>query len=298
MVARPAPHPNQRSIASLPIELRRTTVPPAVRAWITRATGSAVTGVRRLPGASSTAVHGVRLAEGHRLVLRRYVWPGFLNDEPLAPVREVDALRFAAARALPVPEVVAADVDGSDVGDGIPVLLMSNLAGRAVAVPDLRRLADVAAAIHDVDASAFGHGYAPWYRGTTVTAPPASSRPALWEAAIERWHTAMPADPATFIHRDLHPGNVLWSRGVATGVVDWANACRGPRGCDIAHCRANLVRLAGPEEADRFSAAYEAVTGVAHDPFWDLAATLEHGPSYWTPAQVAASEPVLARALF
>jgi hypothetical protein len=51
-------------------------------------------------GRSSTAVHGLRLFDGRRLVLRRYVWPAFLEDEPVAPSRELDALRFGFARGL------------------------------------------------------------------------------------------------------------------------------------------------------------------------------------------------------
>ena len=79
-------HPNQRALRELPVELRRTTVPADVRSWIERLADSAIVGVRRLPGASSTAVHSVAFDNGQRLVLRRYVWPGFLEDEPTAPL--------------------------------------------------------------------------------------------------------------------------------------------------------------------------------------------------------------------
>jgi len=296
-VTRVERHPNQREISSLPVELRRTSVPPGVRAWIAENAGAAVASVRRLPGASSTAVHGVWLADGTRLVLRRYVWPGFLENEPDAPAREVDALQFARAAGLPVPEVVAADVTGAAIGDGIPALLMTFLRGRAVAMPDLRRLAEAAAAIHAVPADGLGHEYFPWYADTTVGPPAASNRPALWERAVDVWHNAMPAYEPSFIHRDFHPGNVLWSRGSVTGVVDWANSCRGPWGCDVAHCRGNLVDLGGQEAADTFLAAYEAVTGNSYDPFWEIASVLEHGPSWWTDEELAASEPRLERAL-
>src|SRR5712692_751936 len=102
-----AGHPNQRDIASLPVELRRTTVPAPVRDWVRRETGAAVVKAKRLAGASSTSIHGLYLSDGTRLVLRRYVWPGFLEDEPMAPQREVDALRFASSRRLMVPNVVA-----------------------------------------------------------------------------------------------------------------------------------------------------------------------------------------------
>src|SRR5204862_5155798 len=90
-------HPNQRTLQSLPVELRRTTVPPAVRSWIERVTGGrSVERVKRLPGASSTAVHRLWFEDGGpTLVLRRYVWRGFVEAEPDAPPREVDALQFA-----------------------------------------------------------------------------------------------------------------------------------------------------------------------------------------------------------
>ena len=81
-------HPNRRPISSLPKELRRTTVPPQVRDWVTRETGATVVRAKRLPGASTTAIHGLSLSDGTRLVLRRYVWPGFVEDEPIAPRRE------------------------------------------------------------------------------------------------------------------------------------------------------------------------------------------------------------------
>jgi aminoglycoside phosphotransferase (APT) family kinase protein len=281
---------------SLPVELRRTSVPPPVRAWVARQVGAPVERVRRLPGASSSAVHGLHLAGGTRLVLRRYVWPGFLEAEPLAPAREVDALALASSCGLPVPRVVAADLTGEDVGDAVPVILMTFLPGRAVPVPDLGDLARLAATIHDIDSGDFGHDYFRWYHGEAAV-PPAATRPDLWEAAIELWDTAMPRFRPSLVHRDFHPGNVLWSRGRLSGIVDWANACRGPWGCDVAHCRSNLIELSGADAADGFLAAYESLTGRTYDPYWDLASILEHGPSHWTRGRVVENEPRLARAV-
>jgi len=292
-----ARHPNQRELTSLPKELRRTTVPPQVRDWIARATGATVVRARRLAGASSTAIHGLTLSDGARVVLRRYVWPGFLDGEPDAPRREVDALRFAHTHGIAVPDVVAADVTGAAVGDGVPVVVMSFLPGRAVAQPDLARLARVAATIHDVDADGFPHAYFPWYAAGAARPPAHSDRPELWQAAYTQWRDHVPAYAATFVHRDFHPGNVLWSRGRATGVVDWPNACRGPWGCDIAHCRDNLVSLAGPAAADRFLAEYESLTGRTYDWFWEIASILEHDDDEWTPARLAEVEPRLEHAL-
>jgi RimJ/RimL family protein N-acetyltransferase/aminoglycoside phosphotransferase (APT) family kinase protein len=290
-------HPNHRELASLPAELRRPVVPPRVRVWAETATGATIVRVRRLAGASSTAVHAVYLANGRRLVLRRYAWPGFLAAEPIAPRREFDALRFAFARGLPVPEVIAADLSGQDVGDGVPVLLMTYIAGRPLADPDSHRLAELAAAIHDVDATALGHDYFPWYQRTMTAAPSASTRPALWERAVELWHTAMPGYRPTLIHRDFHPGNVHWLRNKPSGIVDWPNACRGPRGCDVATCRGNLIDLVGADAAVRFVAAYCEVTGEEYHPYWEMASILESDPADLTRPLLDTLEPRLECAL-
>ena len=253
--------------------------------------------VRRLPDSTTAALHRIDLVDGRRLVLRRYVWAFFLVEEPIAPQREADALRFAHANGVAVPEFVAADVTGEEVGDGVPAVLMTFVGGKTVEAPDVRRMAEVAAAIHSVDATKFDHVYYPWcvdeLRGPPVTA----KRPDLWAAAIELRAAAMPAYRPVFVHRDFHPGNVLWSRGRCSGIVDWVNACRGPVGCDVAHCRANLIELAGEAVADQFVAVYESLTGTIHDPYWDVASVLEHTASKWTPPNVAAAERRLERGL-
>lgn len=244
---------------------------------------------RRLPGASSSAVHRLALADGRFVVLRRYVWRQFLEHEPEAPRREIDALRFARRNALPAPEVVATDVNGTSVGDGVPTLVMSLVPGRAIAVPDLPTLARIAADVHAVSASAFAHRYFPWYRDALTDPPSGATDRRLWHRAIEIWHTHMPAYSPGFLHRDFHPGNVLWKGDVAH-VVDWANACAGPWGCDVAHCRDNLIQLSGFEAADRFLHCYRDVTGADYDPYWEIASVLEHSPESFNNQRLTISE--------
>ncbi len=77
-----------------------------------------------------------------------------------------------------MPEVVAVGVSGDDVRDGVPVVLTTFLPGRALAAPDVERLA--AAIRRDVAG--------------------------LWETAIELWFDAVPQYQPTFVHRDFHPG--------------------------------------------------------------------------------------------
>jgi len=236
------------------------------------------------------------LANETSTVLRRYVWRWVLEDDPDVPRREVEALRFGARSGLPVPEVLAADIDGASVGDGVPALLMTLVPGRPVSVPDLRALATVGAGIHAIDASPLAYRYFPWYRDALADAPPGVTDQRLWRRAIEIWHTQMPEYRPGFLHRDFHPGNVLWRRGEAH-VVDWANACAGPSECDVAHCRDNLVHLSGFDAADLFLRRYREVTGADYHPYWEIASVLEHSPSSFDAQRVAISETRLRAAL-
>jgi aminoglycoside/choline kinase family phosphotransferase len=97
---------------------------------------------------------------------------------------------------------------------------MTYLSGRPAAVPELLRLAETAASIHAVNADDLGHDYFPWYEDEMTTPPPLTRRRALWELAIDLWRSALPEYQPTFIHRDFHPGNLLWSRTRLTGMVD------------------------------------------------------------------------------
>lgn len=286
-------HPNYRDPRSLPVELRRTGVPAPVRAWVERQVGARVVSWRRMPGASTSAVHAVRLSDGTVVVLRRWVWPWVLLDEPVIVRRELDALAVAESAGLPAPRVVAADPTGERIGDGVPVVVMSRLPGRAMRATDVRRLAEAAAGIHRVNAGGLRHDYFRWCLGELTAPPSGASEPRLWDRALALRATGMPDYRSCFIHRDYHPGNVLWRRGVVSGVVDWTDACRGPWECDIATCRANLRRLAGPQQAEEFLDAYVALTGRSFHPYWDLNHLLENGAEHWTPDVVRETEPVL-----
>lgn len=290
-------HPNHRDSHVVPPALRRAPIPASTLGWLERELHARVRRVRRLQGASSTAVHGVWLVGGRRVVVRRYAWQGFLDSEPRAPAREADLLRFAAGTGIPAPRLLAADLAGHHSGGGVAVVVMSFCPGRVSATPDVARLAELAATVHDVDATTVGHEYFPWYSDVMTPPPVDATVPAVWERALALWHAGPPHFAPRLIHRDFHPGNVLWSHGRVSGLVDWANACSGPLGCDLAHCRTNLIRLAGNVVADDFLAAYRSLTGREYDPYWEIAAVLEHSPSHWTRADIGQAETRLAAAL-
>jgi aminoglycoside phosphotransferase (APT) family kinase protein len=251
-----------------------------------------------MPGASSVAVHETRLADGRALVLRRYVWAGYLDSEPDAPDREVAALTYAVAHGIAAPVVVAADLRGAEIGDGVPAILMSRLAGRAHAAPDPDALAAVAATLHRAGGSDFTHVYAPWCRDTSTVPPTGCRDPRQWAEALDIWKGVEPGYQPRFIHRDFHPGNLLWHRARFCGIVDWSNACAGPPGLDVAVCRGNLYDWAGAELADAFVAAYERLVDQRHDAYWDIAQILEDD---WDltddPTRVIEAEDLLSAAM-
>jgi aminoglycoside phosphotransferase (APT) family kinase protein len=222
--------------------------------------------------------------------------------------REARVLSLLATTAVPAPELVAVDADGSACG--APSVLMTRLPGRVTFEPPdmeswLRQMAAALSRIHaiDRDAQAAVQPYRP-YHDFAAMEPPAWSRQAdVWRRSLDVVTRPPPAFDACFIHRDYHPGNVLWARGRLTGIVDWVNASWGPPGIDVGHCRLNLALLHGPDIADRFLACCEAEFGsLEGQPFWDLVAALDggflsHGRVYsgWTDAGVRGLTPALLR---
>jgi aminoglycoside phosphotransferase (APT) family kinase protein len=228
----------------------------------------------------------------HRLVLRRFVRADWRAEEPDAPTREAAALDLVRRCPLATPRLVALDPDGTDLGE--PAVLMARLRGRIDWDPPdleafLRRLAAALPRIHstplppDPGIPAYG----PYELGLS-DAPPGSDRPDVWRRAIEVFNGPAPSAEDLFIHRDYHPGNVLWSRGDVSGVVDWVHASVGSPYVDVGHCRGNLADRFGLEAADRFLDLYRAESGRGdYDPYWDIVAALGgrseddylHGPS-------------------
>ena len=63
------------------------------------------------------------------------------------------------------------------------------------------------------------------------------------------------------VHRDFHPGNVLWHGDPITGVIDWAETSWGPPDLDVAHTITNFALLHDLQSADAFSAASGGAAG-------------------------------------
>ena len=238
--------------------LLRSRPPRQALAWAAARLGGRVISARALRGGMSSAVHLITVqrsvAERDQAVLRRYVRPD--PDEPDPAAREARALRLAEAADVPTPALLAVDPDGTEAG--VPALLMTRLPGRVDWWPSdldrwLERLAGLLPRIHG---TALPPGvtlppFAP-YRQDSYRPPGWARYPRVWERAVEISLGPAPDLPAVLLHRDFHPGNVLWRRGRVSGVVDWLGACAGPAAPDVAHCRVNLLTM-GAEVAERFT---------------------------------------------
>ena len=260
--------------------LLRSRPPRTALAWAGAALGGTVVSVRPLRGGLSSAVHAVTVAlrggRTVRAVLRRYVRPELNVEEPGISAREERTLRFVQTLDLPTPQFLAADHTGAAAGT--PAILMSLLPGRVEWSPPgagnwLRRLAHLLPSIH---AGAPPPGviapFAP-YAQERYDPPGWARRPTVWERAVEIFHGPAPSGPEVFIHRDFHPGNVLWRGGKVTGVVDWQFASIGPPSADVGHCRGNLLPFGG-DVADRFTAIWEDITGLTYHPWGDIVAII------------------------
>ena len=258
----------------------RAAPPVEALAWVSHVTGGVVESCEVLLGAGSSAMHvvTVRRNEGQleEVVLRRYVLPGELHDPGIAD-REAAALAFVEPVRVPTPRLIGCDSTGARAG--VPAVLMSRLDGRPVWEPRHRQswceqLAETMEMVHDTQlpAGTAISEYHPYSQASYV--PPAwARRPSVWERAVEVFHGPAPTGSSRFVHRDFHPGNVLWERGRLTGVVDWQHACVGPPVVDVGHLRLNLF-FSDRDLAELFTDTWERLTASAYDPWADVAAII------------------------
>ncbi len=259
---------------------------PETLGWVAACVGKGgrVVGHRRLTGGVNSAVHRLSV-ERHGIttfvVLRQY--PAGSVALRSAMEEEIANLSVVSGSGLPVPTILATDVNGAATG-GAPSLLMTRLPGHVHLTPAdhrpwIERIAELAARLHAVDLPA--PPFRPWVDSWITPVgqfqvPAGARRPAVWRAAFDAMESAPPEDGVVFLHGDFLPVNLLWSRGKITGLTDWNGIHRGSRAIDVGQCRRYLASLYSPRWAEELRSSYESVAGVPLHPWWDLYALLHH----------------------
>jgi aminoglycoside phosphotransferase (APT) family kinase protein len=204
--------------------------------------------------------------------------PGRAEAPERLPV-EVAVLGALQGSGLPVPQPVAVDPTGRSAG--APALLMTRLPGVLRLDPPaparLRAVAEALVLLHALDPPPEAPPHVPLHVPPDPPAPPAvpawTADRQAWERALQALREEPPPYRSVLLHRDAHPGNLLWDGDRLTGVVDWAGACTGPPALDVAHCAVDLALLHGPEAADALREAYAGAGGHPGEraAWWDLA---------------------------
>jgi aminoglycoside phosphotransferase (APT) family kinase protein len=242
-------------------------------AWAEDVLGRALLEVEPLVGGMTSTMLRLRDDAGDLWVLR------LIDREPWSrhgvelAARERAIQLELAATDLPAPHSHAADPEGTHAGHAAH--LMTCLEGRVESTgfdgSRAEACASMLARIHAVSLREQPRDYQTWAPPAKWQVPPWSTRPDLWRQAFALLAGPPPAFAPTFLHRDFHPGNLLWLDDRITGIVDWVETSTGPAALDVAHCRTNLALISGPDAVDKFTAAYREVgQDLADTTYWDV----------------------------
>lgn len=244
-----------------------------------------VQSVKRLKGSTSSTLHSISLRDNrsnYDVVLRQFDNKEWLQQEPDLAFHEAESLRLASNGGVTTPDIIAFDKEGAVCGN--PLVLMTRLNGVVDILPGnmehwVYELAHALVKIHTLNAVEFQWTYFTYHDVTKLEVPNWTKDPEVWKKAIDVVNGPQPIVSKQLIHRDYHPTNVLWEDNKVSGVVDWVNACYGPAGIDVGHCRLNLVKLYGVHVADQFLSAYLSLAGEAftYDVYWDILSLMDGG---------------------
>ncbi|MCP3802931.1 aminoglycoside phosphotransferase family protein [Allokutzneria sp. A3M-2-11 16] len=262
--------------------------------WVERnlAPGDRIRGVAALRGGWTSRMWRLDI-EGrgspYSLVLRSFVKPFYVRHALGLLTREADILRLLADTGVPAARLHGVDASAEHCDH--PSLLMSLLPGSIRLDEDdvdrkITLLARQLVAIHrlHVPEAARPRVYQAWTGPDRVRVPENTTRPELWRRAVEVIRGDPPAYRPCFLHRDFHPGNVLFTGHGAdlaiTGVVDWVETSWGPADLDVAHCSTAVALLHGVPAGMRVAEQYLAAGGTLGDDhlYWRVLDALAFAP--------------------
>lgn len=190
-------------------------------------------------------------------------------------------LTIACSHGLAVPKPYFVDESCELFTD--PVVVIAFIEGETVFEPVeragyLSQMAAELARIHGVPASA-ELSFLP-EQGRGFGERPATLDESMSEGrireALERARPVEPVNPATLLHGDFWPGNILWRDGELAAVIDWEDAKTGDPLSDLGSARLEMLFALGEDAMREFTARYVSLTSldVGALPYWDLCAAL------------------------
>lgn len=246
----------------------------------------------------------------HRLVVRRGRRPD-AERHTLPFGSEYELLRHLAAHGVPVPRPRLFDDSRSilpqayvvlDFVDGATRFTTDDATGMAV------HMADVLAAIHDLDATQAPISALPLQidrmQGWVITdlerrAPDSSLREHLIRRHLDL-HWPPPDTEGCLLHADYFPGNIVWQGDSIAAIIDWEAAAIGDPMADIATTRLDLRWAFGADVAAEFTDRYLTTTGrsTATLAVWELVVALRPAGvvSLWASDMVAHGRPDITAA--
>lgn len=215
---------------------------------------------RALRGGWTSTVLRLTSSDGERAVLRLMTKEPWRTHAAALLRRESETQRDLSRTAVPAPETLALDLDGSRAG--APAHLMTFLPGSLELTRTTETvLSAVARLLVDIHAHDPGarrpRAYQSWAPPEKRVVPAWAGSPALWRHAFETLEDRPPAFDGTFLHRDFHLGNILWEGDRVSGVVDWVETSWGPVALDVAHAMTYVAMLHGLGAAARFGSLYD-----------------------------------------
>jgi aminoglycoside phosphotransferase (APT) family kinase protein len=216
-----------------------------------------VAATQPLTGGWTSTVTRLTAETGEQAVLRLMTKQPWRRHAPGLLARDEAVQKQLEPTAIPAPRSIATDLSG--VESGAPAHLMSCLPGRLdySGKQAIEPLAQLLVEIHHFDPGADRpREYQSWAGPDKWVVPGWAQEPHLWNRAFHELAQPAPGYEGTFLHRDFHLGNVLWTGNRITGVVDWVETSWGPAGLDVAHAATYLAMLHGNEPAARFAEAY------------------------------------------
>jgi aminoglycoside phosphotransferase (APT) family kinase protein len=269
----------------------------ATRAWVEKGLSEdeRIEEVARLRGGWTSEMRRLYICgpDGRRsLVLRSFVKPFFVRHAEGLLTREAAVLRLLGDTDVPAATLVAVDATAQYCDH--PSLLMSLLPGTVrLGDEEADRRAQLLArqllCIHrlPVTAKTRPRTYQAWTSPERVSPPDDTRQPELWQRAVAVIRREPPDYRACFLHRDFHPGNVLFTGDGddlrISGVVDWVETSWGPADLDVAHCSTALALLHGVSAGMHFADRYVAAGGMLSEDraahlYWRLLDALAFAP--------------------